>query len=552
MRYLPLALVLLLTLLVFVQVLGHDFVSWDDDVFLYQNPHYSPPTGDSLARVWAGAYAHLYAPVTYTAWWLVARVAGSGSGGPPHPGPFHCASLLAHLLTVSLAYALLLLLTRSRWPAAVGAMLFALHPLQVEPVAWASELKDLLSGAFGLAALLLYALSRRAAGAGLASGGAAAGRHATLPRSLPLYLLATLCFVLAMLSKPNAVALPLIACVLDYCLLRTPGETRRRALGGLLLRAGPWLLLGVAHAALTRAVQPPSEALLLPLWQRVFVAGDSLAFYLGRLAWPVRLGADYGRMPALVAASWWGYVTWLGPAALLCTAYLLRRRSRWALPALLWFALALLPVLGLLPFDFQQYSTVADHYAYLALFGPALALAGLAVHLRGFYPRLPVVVLLALLAAQSGLQTMTWRDSQVFWRHTMEVNPRSFLAHNNLGAIYQLGGALPRAAEQFELALQLKPDDPDTLVNLGMVLAQLRQAERAEGLLKHGLAVRPGDPKAVLMLGLLAEQAGRHAEAVPYLQQALAAGDSPLIRANLARALRALGRSAEAQALQQP
>lgn len=534
MRMLPLLLVLVATVLVFAPVAGHGYLSWDDDVFFTQNPNLHPPTPQSLRAVWTGPYAHLYAPVTYTAWWLLAR--GSGAPAPDgswavSPAVFHVASLLLHLIGVALAYCLLLALVEAPWAAAAGAVLFALHPLQVETVAWASELKDLLGGAFGLLAVLCYVRARRAG------------------RLLP-YVAATVAFVLAMLSKPNLVALPLVALTVDWLLLKTPPK---RA----LLTVAPWLALALAQALFTRHVQPPSPVLTVPLWQRCFVAGDTLAFYLAKLAWPLRLAADYGRKPTLVVAHWWGYATWLAPAALLGAAVALRRRSRWALPGLLWFTLALLPVLGLLPFDFQQYSTPADHYAYLALFGPALALAGLALHLGvrpdrplTRYAPLPVCLGLVLLIAQSGLQTLTWSNSEVFWRHTLEVNPRCALAHNNLGAQYMVAGKLHEAAAEFQAAVELTPDDADALVNLGLVLMRLGEVQPARDALQRGLWARPSDPKAHLLLGMIALQEHDYATALEHLQPAAAAGPpNPVTRTYLAQALAGVGRKDEARSL---
>jgi tetratricopeptide (TPR) repeat protein len=534
MRHLPLLLVLIVTILVFGQVVSHDYLSWDDDVFLYQNPHTQPPTLDSLKAYWTAPYAHLYSPVTYSSLWLLAK--GFGTPGPAgawmvQPVVYHAASLVAHLLAVTVAYLLLVLLVRSPWAAGVGALLFAIHPLQVESVAWASELKDLLSGLFGLLAVLLYVLSRRRGRVGL-------------------YIAATVAFVLAILSKPNLVALPLLVWVVDWLIERHPAERsqkapeQRRAALWLL----PWLVIAGAHVLLTRHVQPPAPDLVLPLWQRLFVAGDSLAFYLGKLFLPVRLTADYGRMPTLVVSSWWGFVTWLVPVVLLAVTIIMLKRSRWALPGLLWFSLALLPVLGLLPFDFQQYSTVADHYAYLAMFGPALALAGLALHLRGFYGRLPLILLFVLLAAQSGLQTISWDNNQIFWQHTMTVNPKSFLAHNNLGAVYTTVGKLPQAAEQFELALQIKPADADTLINLGMLQGRLGKIERAKELLAKGLQQRPGDPKAMLTLAMIAMQQKQYDTANSHLQDLLEMQpQDATLRYQLAMALIAQGRKAEAR-----
>ena len=543
MRHLPLILILLFAVLVFGQVCTHDYVSWDDDLLLFQDPYLNPPTVQSLQTLWTKVDAyHLYVPVTFTAWWSISRACGTptATGWATPPAPFHVASLVVFLITVSLAYVLLVMLTGSPVAAGFGAAFYALHPLQVETVAWASELKDLLSGMFGLLTVLLFVLSRRR-------------------KSLWLYLLATVCFVLGILSKPNVVMLPLLVMVVQVWLERkhAPGTaaapaqrpTARQTLLTTALWVLPWLAIGLAHALVTRKVQPPAPALMLPVWQRLFVAGDALAFYLGKLAVPLGLTADYGRMPSVVVSHWWGYVTWLAPALVLAVAIVTRRRSRWALPGLLWFMLALVPVLGLLPFDFQQYSTVADHYAYLALFGPALALAGLALHLKTLYARLPVVVLLALLAAQSGLQTMTWQNNLTFWQYTMQVNPQSFLAHNNLGATYQLRGLLPQAADQFAQALKLHPDDPDTTVNLGLLKAQLGDRAQAKELLEQALQLRPGDPKALLMLGMIGVRDKDYDSAISHLQTLLEAEpQNGPARYQLGLALLGQGRKQEARA----
>ncbi|MEI6503010.1 MAG: tetratricopeptide repeat protein, partial [Armatimonadota bacterium] len=544
MRYLPLILVLLVAILVFGQAVTHDFVSWDDDGFLYQNPHLNPPTTQSLKLIWTSTYdTELLVPVTYTAWLGLAAVFGHhGPGGVwvVPPGVYHAASLLVHLLTVTAAFFVLLALVGEPWAAAAGAALFALHPLQTEAVAWASELKDLLSGLFGLLTILLFVRFRQG------------------PRRLRLYGLASLTFVLGLLSKPQLVALPLVALTVDWFLLRpqraklrpeAPEPPSRAAFWECARWVIPWLGLSLALALFTRHIQPPAPMLTLPLWQRLFITGDTLSFYLSKLFCPLKFTADYGRMPSVVAGHWWGYVTWLFPAALLAGAVALRRRQPWVLPGLLWFSLALLPALGLVPFDFQQYSTPADHYAYFAVCGAALVVAGLATRLRGFYPRVLVLLAFILLASQSGLQTMTWQNSLVFWQHAMEVNPRSFLAHNNLGAMYQLSGQPRKAAEQFELALKIRPDDPDSLANLGMVLAQTNRPAEARGYLEKALQVRPGDPKAQMMLGIIAVGEKDYDTAISRFQPLLDSDpNNVMVRYQLALAFLGQGRKAEAKA----
>ena len=525
MRYLPLALVLIVTAAVFAQVTAGELLVWDDDVFLYQNPHLAHPDWQSVRAAWTRQYAALYVPVSYTAWIGLARCFGAPDATLRtwwvNPRVYHTASLLVHLATTCLAYLLLAMLVGDGWAAAAGALLFAIHPLQVESVAWASAFKDLLGSCFGLLAVLLLVRGRRAA------------RHAGW-----LFAGATLAFILALLSKPNLVVLPLLALVVDAGLLRTPLRTACRLLV-------PWLMLSAALALLTCHVQEAVPYLILPVWQRLFVAGDALAFYLGKLAWPVALAADYSRMPAVVLGQWWGYVTWLAPVAVFAVAMLWRCRSRWALPALFWFALALAPVLGLLPFRYQIYSTVADHYAGLALFGPALALAGLALHARSTVPRFLIVVVLLLLSAQSGLQTITWQSNIVFWQHTIAVNPSSYPAHVNLGTVYDMLHKAPEAAAEYQAAVRLRPDDAAALYKLALVRADLRQYAEARRALEQVVALAPEHMEARQALADVAAVLGDDAAAVAQLRVVLAAEPgNELARQRLGEALARLARAA--------
>lgn len=517
------------TALVFSGVVGHDLLSWDDDVFLYQNPRLQPPSLANALSCWTSAYPKLYVPVTYNAW--IGLAAAFGRPGPQgqwevSPAVYHTANLMVHLLNVLFVFALLRLLVRHDWAAAAGALLFAIHPLQVEPVAWASELKDLLGGAFGLLALWLYLLR---------------APDTPLRRARAYYGWAIVAFVLAMLSKPNTVTLPLLAMLLEWHLYRRPWRQ-------MLLSLAPWLGLALVCAAVNRFVQPVFPELWIPAWGRPFVAGDSLAFYLGKLVWPLKLSPDYGRTPQYALAHWWVFVNWLAPAAALALAWWQRRRWPWLLVSLGFFYISLLPVLGLVAFDFQQYSTVADHYAYVALFGPALALAMFLT--RVLNPRWGALVglVLLLLSFQSLLQTLTWENNLTFWNHTLEVNPRSFLAHNNLGAFYQLLGKPDAAIKHYEQGLALKPEDPDSLINLGLALYSTGQGDKALSYLQQGLWKRPGDPKAALLVGSILLEQKKPAEALPHFEGLAADPRNFTARFGLARTLAALGRRDEAAA----
>lgn len=512
-------------------VLGHDYLSWDDDVFLYRNPNLSPPTWESLATVWTGPYARLYVPIPYTVWWAVARVAGApGPNGTwlVQPQVYHAVSLGVHLLNVLLAFGLLRRLVRNNWAAAAGALIFGVHPLQVESVAWASELKDLLSGTFSLTALWLYLVSLPADGT-------------TAPRRWWLhYGLSTIAFAGALLCKPNTVALPVGAAVLALWLARAPW---RRALGGLLL----WLALAAVHVVLTRSVQSLDPSLDIPLWQRPFVAGDALAFYIGKAFWPVALSPDYGRAPGVVLASAWVWVIWLVPVAVLAAVWSLRRRWPWAMAGTGLFVAALLPALGLMPFDFQQYSTVADHYAYVAVFGLAIILAGILTVTRWRLGYALCGIVLALLAAQSNLQVLVWQNNFSFWTHTLHVNSRSWLAHNNLGAVYQMLGKPEQAIPHYQAGLRLKPEDADTLVNLGIALVSVGRGAEALAYLEKALSLRPGDLKAHFAVGALLVERRRYADALPHLEPLVyQEPENAPARFALAQALLGLGRREEA------
>jgi hypothetical protein len=237
----------------------------------WQNPHLNPPTLAGLKFHWTHAWQELYVPLTYTAWWLLATIAGvknaDGSVGL-NPWIFHGANLLAHIISSLIVLRLLrrLLRDRSGWAACAGALLFAVHPVQVETVAWVSGLKDLLCGMFSLLAVYQYVSADRR----------------------PNHIAALLFFAAAILSKPTAVALPLILATIDLLLLNRPA---RDVLKSII----PFALLAVPCMIWTKHAQPSTLIATIPLWWRPFVAGDAIAYYLLKIVAPIHLAIDYGR-----------------------------------------------------------------------------------------------------------------------------------------------------------------------------------------------------------------------------------------------------------------
>jgi hypothetical protein len=316
------AVVLACVLLVFGRTIAFDFVGgWDDGPLIYQNPMINPPTAGSLSRIWREPHARMYVPAVYTTWWALAHVARVDNARTPrddgslNPYVFHATNVMVHAAAALMVFAILRILLRHDWPAAAGAVLFAIHPLQVEPVAWATGMKDLLGGMLSLAAMWQYL------------------RYTTDAEQLHQrrrihYALATALFVLALLAKPSAVVVPFMLIVIEWLML---GRPIARAAGALM----PWIALSLAWMAVTAHVQPTPEIPTPPLDDRLLVAANSLGFYVRKLLWPATLGIDYGLKPE---AMLWRALLIFAIVPACAVAF---TGSRWLIAAALLFAIAL-------------------------------------------------------------------------------------------------------------------------------------------------------------------------------------------------------------------
>ncbi len=452
-RTLALALaVALVTVVVFARTAGFEFLVWDDDQHVAANPRFDPPTLESLASFWRAPFQGLYVPLSYTLFWLEAIVTGG-----PRPWIFHAVSVLLHAANAVLVLQLLRRLGTRTWGAAAGALLFALHPLQVESVAWISEQRGLLAAAFGLGALVVWA-------------------HPV--RSWRRDVVSALLLVLALLAKPSAAVVPAIALVLEALVLRHGwrGAAPRLAIGFAAALVCLVVTKSLQGDATVKEVVAPAERLL--------VAADALEFYLRKLAWPLGLCADHGRRPSLVVAH--GVDVTL-VATLLALAVLLAVPAlrRVALVPIVLFVAALAPVLGLVPFGHQDISTVAERYAYLALLGPAFLVA------RAWPARASVPLVAAAIGATAVLgplsfaQSAHWKDTETVFARVLDVNRRSWIAHTNLGLALQGRGDLLGAQREYEAAIAVKPDHARALNNLGILLVQQGRASEGEALVRR-------------------------------------------------------------------
>jgi tetratricopeptide (TPR) repeat protein len=521
-RFLPGIFLVLATMAVFWPVFGHQFLAYDDPVDVYNNPYLQQASLENLIHFWRYPYEGLYTPLTYTLFALVAWAPSLLPSAPPAgiaPDPllFHSLSLFLHLLSVLSVWRIArLILSRTRptetpiavkvdampleWAACGGALLFAIHPIQVEPVAWVAGFKDVLCGLLSLTAVWHYLLYADAK-----------------PESRPWlhYWIATGAFVLALLAKPTAVVVPMIVWLLAaWCWRRST----REQIASLLV----WFLIALAWGLLTRWVQPGTSLdFKPPLWARPLIAGDAIVFYFYKLVIPLEFGPDYGRTPEFVLEHGWLFLTGLLPWVLAVWIGLKRRRLPWLAASSGIFVVGLLPVLGLISFSFQHYSTVADRYVYLAMLGPALALAWGLTWPKKYFAAVGGAILLGLFLLRSVIQIPYWQNNETFFEHALKINSDSSFSHNNLGRVHAKYGRQVEAIHHYTEALRLEPKFPVAHLNLGNALAS--QGKYPEAMQHYAEAIRlvPVYARAHTNMGIALAAQGRFDEALAAHRKAL-------------------------------
>lgn len=407
-------------LIIYAQTLGFSFLSWDDDVNITGN---SLVLGQNFVAFWTHAYYGMFIPLTYSLWAVLVSL-----GPSPEPLYFHGLNVALHLLNTILIYKWLsqtvLRDSQDNSPALFGALLFLAHPVQVEAVAWVSGLRDILSTGLGLISLVLF----------------------TGPKSSRSRSLACLAFAFATLAKPTLVVLPLVLLIL-------PPDISRQGSLRLWIRMLPWFVIGAVIILVTlNAQQNLGEPEPLLWYFRPLIAIDSLGFYLEKLILPWPLATDYGRTPNFVLSNCSYLFT--GAATLVC-AFVLRRRS--SARYLGVGVIFLLPSLGLLPFAYQYTSTVADHYMYPALLGPACLVAIGFRELAQTRRRWLLLLLPLAWTAFASQRVGIWANNSLFYKDMLLKNPLSFQAHLGVGDLAKGEGNFALALEHYRSALRLAP-----------------------------------------------------------------------------------------------
>jgi protein O-mannosyl-transferase len=549
---------------------------------------------DGLRRIWFQARAtQQYQPLHYSSSWLQQRLMGNSPTG------YHLVNLLLHIGCVVLVLKILRFL---RVPGAeLAAIIFALHPVNVETVAWIAERKNTLSGIFALAATLFYLkfdesrdleVPSRDGKPGLgASGDCVAAstsfhsaRNDKTHRSKQTYALAIGLFLLGLLSKTAIVTLPLAWLVIFWW--KRGAISWRRDVAPLV----PFLFLSAAAGLMTRWVEYGNIAykartLDLSFLDRCLIAGRAFWFQLEKLLWPSNLMFVYPRWE-ISAAVWWQYLFPLAVLALIGILWSLRRWSRAPLAGVLVYICLLLPSLGFLNIYFFVYSFVADHWQYLASLGIIVPCASGIVLLAGRLKRWrawlePGVTLVigGVLFVVTSRQSRMYTDIETLYRATIARNPACWMAQVNLGNIlyqtnripeamdlfkqaseikpavahYSLGNALiekgrtSEAMEEYRQSLRIDPDYAEARNNLGNALLLTGRSSQAIAEFEEAVRINSYYAEAHNNLGNALVQSGRASEAIDHFQQALRMNpNSASAYNNLGAALAQIGRVPEA------
>ncbi len=490
---------------------------WDDDDHLTANPAMSAPHG--LRMIWSSLAVSRYYPLTLTSFWVQRRLWGL------NPMPYHLVNIILHGINGILVY---FVLRRLRVPAAwLAAMLWTLHPVNVESVAWITELKNTQSGVFFFCALLCFL------------------RFETEGRRR-WYVLALLCGMGALLSKPSTVVLPL---VLLLCAWWERGGWQQTD----MVRTAPFFGLALGMSALTiveqqgHVLREGTAEWSMGIAERVVLAGKAIWFYAAKLLWPANLAFVYPRWE-VGTTSFWSWLPLAGVVAIGLVLYTRRREraARASVFGLVFFVTALLPVLGFFDVFYFRYAFVADHFQYLAGVGVVALVASAWARLCEWSGRLgrymnavAVPAMFMILGVLTWRQASAYRDAETIWRDTLAKNPSCWMAHNNLGTALLQAGKVEEAIGHYEQAVRLKPDPAaEQEYNLGSALLQAGRIDDAIGHFQRALQLKPDYGEAHNNLGDALLQAGQVEAAIGHLQEALRLKpDSALVHYNMGNAL---------------
>ncbi|HIJ86962.1 MAG TPA: tetratricopeptide repeat protein [Desulfuromonadales bacterium] len=497
----------LLTLGVYARVAWHDFVNYDDPFIVTMNENIRDGlTLHGLRWAFTTPGEGNWIPLSWLSHMLDIQLFGL------NPAGHHFVSVLWHTASTVLLFLFLNKTTGERWKSAMVALLFALHPLHVESVAWVAERKDVLSGFFWMLTLCLYASYVRCAG-------------------IYRYCACLVSFLLGLLAKPMLVSLPLVLLLIDFWPLgrleHTGGGTEFGKLPRLLLEKIPFALLTIVVSVITYMTQK-ADGSVSENYTFVSRAGKALTYYvtyLGKMVWPVGLSVFYPRpffAPPLITVA--GSALLL--AAVTLGAIVLGKRYGSVLTGWMWYLVTLLPVIGLVQIGSHS---IADRYTYIPLVGIFVMLVwGVSALLYEWQDgalalRMVSCAVVAVMVALTSLQLAYWKNSITLFRHASEVTENNHVAHTNLGNALLQAGRYTESLQYLEMAVAERPADTFALMNLGNAYRSLNEHEKALAAYSRVLLIDPRSDKGHYELGVEHLVVGREQSAIEeyiFLRQA--------------------------------
>jgi Flp pilus assembly protein TadD len=486
---------------------------WDDDVLLTANPTVQSATLSGLLKLWFNPDGLDYFPLSYSLMWLQWQLFGATPTG------YHITTIALHIASGLLLWALL---EKMRIPGSwITALIFTIHPVCVESVAWIAETKNTLSLALFLTSCIFW-VSQDETEAG--------------PKRERLYFASLAFFLLAMFAKTSVVAMPVLT--LLYAWWKRGEVTMQDA-----VRAAPMFLISLVLGMITIQYQHGraigvEELPVGGIASRIAIAGMAILFYLATIVWPVNLLPIYPRWDVDPPKAW-QFLPWLviGGAAWWLWQ---NRREAWARHAIFalgFFLLMIAPVLGFIDISYMRLTWVADHFLYLPMIGPlALIVATVTTWLATREERERAVFtglaggLMAFLAFNAFLYAMAWSSEDYLWDHTLLSNHDAWQAHNRLGARKLGRGDVEGAHYHFRNSSRLRPDLGETKNNLAIVLMRKGRVDEAIQTYEEALKASPEIQKIRANLADAYLQAGRFAEARELYEQLLQLNpDNPLL-----------------------
>jgi len=511
-------LLTLAILAVYWQVTEHEFIDYDDNVYITDNPHVQSGLS-SKSVVWAftTTRAGNWHPLTWLSHLLDYQLFGL------NPRGHHLTSVSLHIANCILLFWVLRWATSTIWPSALAASLLAIHPLHVESVAWVAERKDVLSTFFWLLTVLAYI------------------GYAKRPQKRT-YMLVLILFALGLTAKPMLVTLPFVLLLLDYWPLnrvqlgrnlvsaeneKAKPNTVKFSPSRLIIEKFPMVVLSGIFSVIALWAQGREGAMsaleIVPFRWRIANALVSYVSYIGKMTWPRELAVFYPH-PENSLPIWQVVLAALFLMTLSFVVAKLAARHKYGLVGWLWYLGTLVPVIGLVQVGEQA---MADRYAYVPLIGLYIIIAwGLAdlgkdSSRRRTFLIVAVGSLLMALAVCSWRQVRLWRNSIGLFEHTLKLTSNNYVAHYTLGNTLALQGNLPGAIAHYREALRIKPNHAEVHNNLGNVLALQGNLTGAVEHYEESLRIFFNQGKTHRNLGIALDRQGKHEEAIHHYKEAL-------------------------------